>query len=102
MKLKWNPEVKQQLEDIFRYNQTLFGTKKSKAIIQSIKTHILLLKQFPQLGPVEQNTLSRTAPYRYIVEKHCKIYYTIEPEYVYIAIIWDTRQDPEKLRKFLK
>lgn len=102
MKIEWDSQAIQQLEQVFRLNQILFGTKKAKAIIQSIQHHIVLLKQFPQMGAIEQNTIQRSSPYRYLIEKHCKIFYTIESDTIFIALIWDTRQDPEKLWKYIK
>lgn len=92
MKIIWDTQVKQQLEDLFRFNQAMFGTKKAKSIVLSIKQHVLLLKQFPQLGPVEQDTIQRATPYRYLIES----------DYIYIALLWDTRRDPELLQKLLK
>ena len=102
MNIIWDPLVKQQIEDIFRFNQTAFGTQKAKSIIQSINHHIHLLKQFPFMGAIEQSTTSRILPYRYLVEKHCKIYYTVDDKNIYIALIWDTRQDPQKVWTILK
>lgn len=102
MKIIWDTQVKQQLEDLFRFYQAMFGTKKAKSIVLSIKQHVLLLKQFPQLGPVEQDTIQRATPYRYLTKKYCKIYYLIESDYIYIALLWDTRRDPELLQKLLK
>lgn len=96
MKIKWDAQIKEQIEDIFKFNRNMFGSSKSKLILKSVMHHISLLKQFPQLGPID------TPPYRSLTHKHIKIYYTIEPEFIYIALIWDIRQDPEKLRKYLK
>ena len=73
MKIIWDPLVKQQIEQIFRFNQTTFGTSKAKHIVESIYQHINLLKKFPLMGTIEQNTTDWAPPYRYLVEKHCKI-----------------------------
>ena len=102
MKIIWDPLVKQQIEQIFRFNQTTFGTSKAKHIVESIYQHINLLKKFPLMGPIEQNTTDWAPPYRYLVEKHCKIYYTVDKDVIYVALIWDTRQDPQKLWTILK
>jgi len=102
MKIRWDKTAKQQIEDIFRFNQTTFGTKKAIQIVQSINQHVSLLKQFPLMGTIEECTTAREVPYRYLVEKHCKIYYTVEADFIYIALIWDTRQDPKKLFQYLE
>lgn len=102
MRIVWNEQAKLQIENIFKFNQAIFGTPKAIQVIQSIKQHISLLKLFPQMGSIEQNIVSEIYPYRYLIKKHCKIYYTIESDYIYIMLIWDTRQDPEKLRIHLK
>lgn len=102
MKIIWDPRVKQQLEQIFKFNQLAFGTSKAQRIIESIYHHILLLKKFPLMGCIEQSTANRKQPYRYLVEKHCKIYYTVDTDTIYIALIWDIRQDPQKLWTILK
>ena len=54
------------------------------------------------MGTIEQNTTDWAPPYRYLVEKHCKIYYTVDKDLIYVALIWDTRQDPQKLWTILK
>lgn len=102
MKIIWDPLVKQQIEQIFRFNQTTFGTSKAKHIVESIYQHINLLKKFPLMGTIEQNTTDWAPPYRYLIEKHCKIYYTVDKDVIYVALIWDTRQDPQKLWTILK
>ena len=102
MKIIWDPLVKEQIEQLFRFNQTAFGSIKAKRIIESIYQHIYLLKKFPLMGTIEQNTTNREQPYRYLIEKHCKIYYTVDSDTIYIALIWDTRQDPQKLWTILK
>ena len=54
------------------------------------------------MGTIEECTTAREVPYRYLVEKHCKIYYTVEADFIYIALIWDTRRDPKKLFQYLE
>ena len=101
MTIKWNPDVKSQLEQIFQYGKIAFGIREANHIIQSINQRITLLKTFPLMGPIEADYSNNEFPYRYIIEKHYKIYYAVYPDYIYIALIWDTRQDPQKLRIYL-
>lgn len=43
----------------------------------------------------------KLSKYRSIVKDHCKIYYTIEKKHIRIALVWDTRRNPESLRYLL-
>lgn len=54
MKIIWDPLVKQQIEQIFRFNQTTFGTSKAKHIVESIYQHINLLKNFLLWEPLSK------------------------------------------------
>jgi hypothetical protein len=54
------------------------------------------------MGQREPALLNRKLEYRYLIETHYKIIYSVEnEEIVIIHVVFDTRQHPEKLGKKL-
>lgn len=56
-----------------------------------------LLKQ-PLTGQKESLLEHLGLVHRHIVEGHCKIIYRVVGEYIYITDIFDSRQDPDKMK----
>lgn len=100
MVIKWAPIAKQNLQDIYYFYLPNIGRKKALEIVKWIKDETKYLLVFPQLGPFEMIDGMPTS-YRYIIKRHWKIYYTIEDKYIRIAVVWDTRRNPEMLRRLL-
>ncbi|RHR58781.1 type II toxin-antitoxin system RelE/ParE family toxin [Parabacteroides sp. AF17-28] len=101
MVIKWAPIAKQNLQDIYQFYLPETGRKKALEIVQTIKDEARYLLISPGVGQYEMIDNRQTA-YRYIVKRHWKLYYTIENNYIRIAFVWDTRQDPQRLRCLLK
>lgn len=100
MVIRWTKQAVDSLKIIYRFYLSTAGRDKALEIISAIRQETNYLLLFPKMGQVEyiQPEFSR---YRYIVKGHCKIYYTIHPQYIRIAFVWDTRQDPKQLAQYL-
>lgn len=100
MVIKWTRLAVDSLKDIYDFYLPQTGGPKARQIVDDIRNETRYLLIFPELGACEQaDDLPHS--YRYIVKHRCKIYYTTHPGYVRIAFVWDTRRNPEQLKKFL-
>lgn len=100
MVIRWTKQAVDSLKMIYQFYLPSVGRNKALKIISSIRQETNYLLLFPQMGQVEY-IQSESLQYRYIVKDHCKIYYTIHPQYIRIAFVWDTRQDPKQLAQYL-
>jgi len=95
----WSAESLADLEIIYD-----FLAEKSKTVAQQVVSDLLnrteQLETFPESGAIQQSLISSTKVYRYLVEGNYKILYSYNPQnnLVYIEIIFDARNDPEKLK----
>lgn len=86
---------------IYSYCRVEFGLSATKKLRSKINKSISLLKTQPYIGQVEPLLLGCTSlEYRnLVIQPHLKIIYTIHDEYIYIHVVWDVRQDENKLTK---
>jgi plasmid stabilization system protein ParE len=95
----WSDEALNDLETIYD-----FLAEKSQSAAQRITENILgrtkQLEAFPESGPKQETIKASDKEYRYLVEGNYKVIYSYQPESqtVHIEIVFDARQDPEKLR----
>jgi toxin ParE1/3/4 len=94
----WSNEALNDLEAIYDF---LAEKSQSAAqrIVEGILSRMLQLESFPESGATQEKLNTSAIEYRYLVEGNYKIIYTYKSEtrVVYIATIFDTRYDPEKL-----
>lgn len=100
MVIKWTPLARKSLHDIYLFYLPAAGKEKAKSIAQRIKDETEHLALFPKMG-ARQFADSKPTPYRCLVTGHCKVYYTVEPAHIRIAFVWDTRRNPQLLKKFI-
>lgn len=91
----WSPSSKNDLENITDY---LFENWSAKTAIQfiSLVDHLVDLisenpKQFPQINP-------KLKVRKCVITKHNSIFYRVSAKQIDILRIFDTRQNPEKLK----
>lgn len=95
-KVLWTETALKSLDDIFRFIATKSKSAAKKQIYKILSRENQLVNQ-PFSGQMQVlNNL--TSDYRFILEGNHKIIYHIEDKTVYIDLIFDTRQDPEKLK----
>lgn len=98
MKVVLTDVAKRRLKKIFNYYRRKGATK----IGQKIKTNIIkkakILKQHPLIGQVEESLIDLNQGHRYLVVGHHKILYRVISDTVYITDIFDTRQNPDKIK----
>lgn len=70
----------------------------ARKAITSILERVSQLENFPESGPEESSLSHRKKTHRYLVSDHHKIIYRIEKQAVLIIRVFDTRQNPKKLK----
>lgn len=88
----WTNEA---FDDLLQIEDFL-GIDKASKVIDTIIERTRQLQDFPLSGKI-QPTQTRQE-YRFLVEGNYKIIYSFRSNKVYINTIFDTRQDPEKLK----
>lgn len=88
----WTNEA---FDDLLQIEDFL-GIDKASKVIDKIIERTRQLQDFPLSGKI-QPTQTRQE-YRFLVEGNYKIIYSFRSNKVYINTIFDTRQDPEKLK----
>jgi toxin ParE1/3/4 len=95
----WSDEALNDLETIYDFLAEK-SQPAAQRIVESILSRSKQLESFPESGAKQEATKSGSGEYRYLVEGNYKMIYSYQPENltVHIAVIFDTRYNPEKLR----
>lgn len=98
LKIFWTQTAKQQRDHIFEYwNKRNKSTNYSKKLNILIRECIELLKTQPKMGKeLELKNI------RSISVGHYGILYKVDNPKIIIVGVWDNRQNPERLLKFLR
>lgn len=94
----WSSLAEEQLNNEIDYYLKEVSLSAAKTLLETLICSTNRLTTFPYLGIlIVENPL-----YRVLVEGHYKIIYSVEEEYIRVAFLFNTRQDPEKLQSFLR
>lgn len=94
--LIWSPNALQNMEDLYNFYADKNPIAAAK-IYNGIIDEVAMLENNPKLGPIENALKHRTKSYRYLVvsQGRFKALYFVEREIIYIAGIWNCKQDTE-------
>lgn len=99
MKVKLTANARRRLQEIRDYHKAKGNVAKGRRIGRKILTDAKKLEKHPKLGQVETNLESEGKGHRYLLVKpFYKLVYLIIRPIIFITDIFDTRQDPEKMR----
>lgn len=102
MKVKWTNRARIDLRMLFEY----YREKATPAVANRIVTHIvkrsLELERFPLLGEKDQSLEGMEVEYRSLIAGNQKLIYWIKDEEIFVATLFDCRQEPEKLKRRLE
>ena len=96
MVIRWLQQARDSLREIYEFYETVAGKNIADKIRHEIYQEAQYLLIFPAIGQKEEGTR-----YRYIIKRHCKIFYSVGEDCIFIELIWDTRRNPEVLRQLL-
>lgn len=99
VKILWSDLALSHLEDIFDYHKTVASASVAKKLVKSIIETTLKLEINPLLGVKEPLLENRPFEYRFLIQKNYKIIYRFSESTVFVAAVFDARQNPEKLAK---
>jgi toxin ParE1/3/4 len=98
MKLVYTEQSLVSLEETLSFIAQNVSHEKLIEIRDRILDKADTLLQQPLIGQKEPLLDHLGLGHRRIVEGHCKIIYKVVGEYIYITDIFDSRQDPEKMK----
>ena len=96
MVIRWVQQARDSLREIYKFYEATAGKNIADKIRKDIYLETQYLLIFPTIGQKEEGTR-----YRYILKRHCKIFYSIRENCIFIELIWDTRRNPTVLRQLL-
>jgi plasmid stabilization system protein ParE len=92
-RIVWTSRAEQLFTEILEFYYARNGNKiYSRKLFLEVKSTLNHLKSNYYIG--KETNVDNT---RVIIKGHFKIFYRIEPTEIVILLIWDSRQDPEKL-----
>lgn len=100
LEIYWTDFSKKALKDIFDYYKVKASLKVAKTLALGITNEASKLKKQPTIGQVE-SFINDSEDFRYLVFKNYKIIYhiNIKKKRVEILDVFDTRQNPIKLKQ---
>jgi plasmid stabilization system protein ParE len=101
LKIYWTDFAKSELQNIFDYYKQNAGVKTTQKIIAGIVRTTTKLNRQPLAGQREEMLVERPEGFRYLVYKYYKIIYWVnrEKKQIEIVDVFDTRQNPEKIKR---
>jgi toxin ParE1/3/4 len=98
----WTLPAKADLQNIFYFLSEVSETVALKIIQKILARTLLLEKGFSKIGQQEPLLKTRKKNYRYLIEGNYKIIYNEQDSKIIIHAVFDVRQNPKKLKKFVK
>ncbi len=93
----WTKSALNDLDIIIDFiSQT--SQRTAESVASKILKHTSQLSEFPKSGQVEPTLNNLKFEYRYIIEGHSKIIYRLDKSKIFIERVFDTRQNPDKLK----
>jgi toxin ParE1/3/4 len=98
MKIQYTEQSLISLQESLEFISKEVSLEKLEEIRDQILDSTDILIKHPKLGKKEAYLEHLKLSHRRIIEGHYKIIYRIEKETIYITDIFDTRQDPVKMK----
>ena len=95
LKIRWTEEASKNLESIIVYLEANWTSKELRNFFQKLEKQLLLLSKFPEAYPL---SLKKKKIHRCVVTKNQTLYYTVGEEMIVLLSIFDTRQNPSKVK----
>ncbi len=98
MKVVYTEQALTSLEETLEFIALSVTQKKMIEIRDRILDRADTLLKQPLIGQKEPFLDHLGLGHRRLIEGHCKIIYKVVGEYIYITDIFDSRQDPDKMK----
>lgn len=96
MKIRITQKAEERLKEIYQYYKREASITIARRIKDSILERIKILKDYKELGPIDEHLKFLNLGHRKLTEGNYKIVYRIEKNIIYITDIFDSQQDPDK------
>jgi toxin ParE1/3/4 len=99
VKILWSDTSLVQLQEIFDFYCFNASVAVARNIVKGIVERSLVLETNPLIGAPEPLLKKRSYEYRYLIHKNYKIIYRYNNNIILVVSIFDSRQNPRKLKK---
>jgi plasmid stabilization system protein ParE len=96
-KVYWTPLAIKSLEESQAFILEHWDEEILDKYLDLIDARIEDLKINPEIAPI----IGETSYRKMFIHKNISFFYTLEPEFIKLLLIWDNRQDPKKLKEKL-
>lgn len=93
----WTDYAKESLQLTIDFLQDQWGSEFKDDLISIIDKRLNQVTVNPSLAPFLSGTTFR----RLVIHKHLTIFYSTIPKSIKIILVWDNRQNPDKLEEIL-
>ena len=98
MEIEWTYTAKKNVRKIYKFYVKTASEEIAKKIIEPLFPFVLTLKELNLIGQEQENLKHLNSGHRYLVLGHFKIIYKVWKDKIYITHVFDTRQNPKKLK----
>ena len=98
-RIVWTEPARNDLQDIYDYYAEISPLIAERQINRIIDAADLLETGFEKIGQQEPLLKNYNYEYRYIVKDNYKVIYRVMPDDIVIDMVFDTRQNPDKMKR---
>ena len=96
--VQWSKFALKKLQQVHKFYIKIADKEVADKIVVEIFNAIKTLSHSSFIGQQEPTLEKLKKDHRYLLSHHCKIIYKIDLNTVYITHVFDTRQNPKKLK----
>ncbi len=96
MKIRITEKAEERLKEIYLYYKRVASITIARRIKDNILERITILKDYKELGAIDEHLEYLNLGHRKLTEGNYKIVYRIEKNIIYITDIFDSQQDTDK------
>ena len=98
MKIEWTEVAIKNTKKIHKFYCKIASKQVADKIIEPLFDFVKTLQTATDIGQLEECLKPLNQGHRYLVHNHTKIIYLIKENTIYITHVFDTRQNPSKLK----
>lgn len=98
MEIEWTERAKKNVRRIYKFYTKTASEEVAKKILEPLFPFVQTLKEITLIGQEEEDLKHLKSGHRYLIIGHNKILYKVKNETIYITHVFDTRQNPKKLK----
>jgi plasmid stabilization system protein ParE len=96
--IQWSKLALKNLKKVHTFYIKTANNEVADKVVDELFSNIKTLEHSSFIGQLESTLKNLKKEHRYLVLQHCKIIYRVESDIIYITHVFDTRQNPLKLK----